>query len=128
MSATCPHCGQPLPPIRDEGAKKDQIVATWNDLAPGAGFARVTKITGSRNRSMGAALRDYPSLAQWVRAIKAYVADAKRWPERVRYGFDTFIRPGQRDKWFDAGEQPGSIDPTDMTEEQANDHYTKGMR
>jgi len=107
------------------GIKKEQIVKTWNAFAPAAGFARVTKITGSRNRAMSAALKDYPSLAKWIRAIKAYVADAKRWPERVRFGFDTFIRPGQRDKWFDASP---IADPSSMDEGEADAYYTKDMR
>jgi hypothetical protein len=103
----------------------EAIVVVWNDTAGPVGFAKVTKLTGARVRTLRAAVKERPHLVDWIRAIKAYVADAKRWPERTKYGFDTLIRPSQRDKWFDAN----PVDtPADMSAEQADAHYTKDMR
>jgi hypothetical protein len=103
-----------------------EIVAYWNLRAVPEGFAKVTKISLARGRTLKVAIKERPYLTEWVKAIQRYTADAKRWPERVKYGFDTFIRPSQRDKWFDGPDAQSS--PADMDEDQADDYYTKDMR
>jgi len=122
----CPCCGGEITQEQhEEITLLLKIVEMWNVLACPAGFARVTKVTKARARTLKAAIKERPHLTEWIRAMKAYVADTKRWPDRTMYGFDTFIRPSQRDKWFDAAP---ATDTTTMTPDQADAHYTKDMR
>jgi hypothetical protein len=123
---TCPCCGQAIADTKTAVLVEmmEDIIAYWNRTASPLGFAKVKKLTAARARTIKNAIRDYPDMADWEQAVRAYCADAKRWPERVKYGFDTMIRPSQRDKWFETKADT----PSDMSDDEADDFYLRDMR
>ena len=104
------------------------VTELWNEIAGAKGFAKVKKITGGRMRAIRATEKEFGSDQEaWRGAITRYAADADRWPERRQYGIDTFLRPSNRAKWFEAGDAPNMSDPATMTEDEAEEFYTKGL-
>ena len=111
---------------RDWKKAADFIRRMWNDLAGHAGFPKLKKMTAARVSQVRAAIRDHgANQIEWTKAIQRYVDSAKAWPERKRYGFDSFIRAKNRDQWFE-GAEPAS-DPSTMTQDEADAYYTEGL-
>lgn len=91
----------------------DWIKTTWNGLAGAKGFAKLRGVTDARKRAINATCSEFGSGEDtWRAAIEAYVADVDRWPERVKFGFDTFVRPSTRAKWFEGIPGVPDDDPT----------------
>lgn len=90
----------------------DFVRSAWNEIAGAAGFARVRTMTGHRKRAVNATVAEFGRDEEvWRSALRAYAADAREWPERLRYGIDTFLRPSSRAKWFEGGPTSDPSDP-----------------
>ena len=96
---------------REAWSFPDEIMREWNRIAGGAGFAKLRSMTGARLRTLKGAVKELgDNMNDWRGAINAYAQDAVRWRGRLAYGFDTFIRPSQRAKWFESQPNTGLED------------------
>ena len=98
-----------VPPKDSRPAFREKVLALWNEVASPVGFAQVRSMSDQRARSINATI-DWLNrqekgrgldLEVWRMAFARYADDVRRWPDRINFGFDTFIRPLHRAKWFE---------------------------
>lgn len=87
-------------PLLDSETENEQIVIErWNATADAAGFPRMVSYNATRRRALKARLKEKGWLSHVHAALK--FLESSDWHRANPISFDTFIRPGKVDQYFE---------------------------